>query len=125
MALGKYQDLNFPDIASTRAAISMPELLNQQTGVSGYGISKLDTTGGYNPNPTIPHSSYDTALKGTYRGGLLNHIPREVMFPDFYKERRKLNLPKGSDDRAFGMKKLYQDANEEWLEGILKYLDKS
>lgn len=123
IALGKYQKAGMPDIVSTRFAITEPELLGLPTGVSGYAISRMDPSGRLVTDPTVPHTTYPVQLGGKgYVGGLLDQVPREVMFPDFYATRRAAGIPTRGDDRSFMSRKVYQDANQQWLDNVMQYL---
>ena len=44
------------------------------------------------------------------------------MFPDFYKRRRAAGAPAGADDRSFSISKVSQNADQQWLDGIMEYL---
>ena len=124
MALGQHQTAGFPDIASTRAAISEPALLGQPTGVSGYAISRLGPQSKMIEAPSVPHSTYSTQVQGgEYRGGLSTPIPREMMFPAFFEQRRAAGAPKLADDRAFTMGNVSQDATQQWLDTISQYIE--
>ena len=86
----------------------------------------MDPTGRLVHNPKVPHATYPTQIGGQhYVGGLDRSIPRDVMFPDFYAKRRAANIPPLGDDRAFGMSDVSQDANQEWLDGVMRYLSRS
>ncbi len=123
MALTEHQAKGFPDIASTRFAITDPTLLGQPTGVSGHSIARLDPTGKVITDPMVPHTTYSTQLGGQgYLGGTEVPIPREVMFPDFYANRRATGQPQGADDRAFSMGNVSQPANQQWLDTVMGYL---
>lgn len=123
IALGKYQKAGMPDIVSTRFAITEPELLGLPTGASGYAISKMDPSGRLVTDPQVPHTTYPVQLGGKgYVGGLLDNVPREVMFPDFYATRRAAGIPTRGDDRSFMSRKVYQDANQQWLDNVMQYL---
>jgi len=123
MALKGYQENGFPEIGSTRYAITEPALIGQPTGVSGYAISRLDPSAPVVHDPLVPHSTYRTQmLANGYRGGLDAHVPRNIMFPDFYKMRRAAGAPVKADDRAFTMSDVSQNANQQWLDGIMQYL---
>lgn len=65
----------------------------------------------------------NTQLAGTYLGGLEQSLPREVLFPDFFKERRAKGLPKLADDRAFSMSNVSQLATQEWLDTVMKVME--
>jgi hypothetical protein len=102
VARARHQAAGFPEIASTRFAISEPALVGQPTGASGYAISRVDPAGRVITDPQVPHPSYNTQLGGLgYLGGLDTPIPREIMFPDFYAARRAAGTPASKDDRAF------------------------
>jgi hypothetical protein len=117
MALAGHQQAGFPDIGSTRFAISERELIGQPTGVSGLSITrpKLDLS-------PSSHGTYDTQIGGEYLGGLDTPIPRDVMFPDFYAARRAAGKDAGFDDRAFSTGHVSQMADQKWLDGVMKYL---
>jgi hypothetical protein len=123
VGLKAHQDQGFPEIGSTRFAITAPELIGTPTGSSGYAISRLDPEGRVISAPRVPHTTYNTQLGGTYLGGLAQPIPREVMFPDFFAARRAAGLPKLADDRAFSMSNVAQAANNRWLDGIMKHIE--
>jgi hypothetical protein len=123
LALARHQQAGFPEIGSTRFAISEPALLGQPTGVSGYAISRADP-----PRviyaPLVPHPSYNTQLGGAgYVGGLGTPIPREIMFPDFYAARRAAGAPKREDDIAFRRGDMHQIAHQKWLDEVIRYIE--
>jgi hypothetical protein len=123
MALGEYQKAGFPEIGSTRSAISVPELIGQPTGVSGYNIAKLDPTGRLISSPAVPHTTYNTQMAGQgFLGGLETQVPRNIMFPSFYKERRAEGGVERADDRAFTIGNVSQVADQEWLDNIMRFL---
>ena len=123
LALARHQRAGFPEIGSTRFAISEPALLGQPTGVSGYAISRVDP-----PRviaaPLVPHPSYSRQLGGPgYLGGLGTPIPREIMFPDFYSARRVAGMPHTSDDPAFRRGDVHQIADQKWLDDLMGYIE--
>lgn len=90
--------------------------------MSGYAISRVDPAGRVIVDPQVPHPSYDTQLGGLgYTGGLDGEIPREVMFPDFYAERRAAGASANRDHRAFRLDGPHQVADQKWLDGVMKY----
>ena len=123
--LKKFQDAGFPDLASTRFALTEPELLDAPLHASGFSIAKMDPSGRVISDPIKPHSTYNTQLAGEYVGGLDTLIPREVMFSDFYKRRRAAGLPERADYYSFMRSNPVQDANQEWLDGIMRYIEMS
>jgi hypothetical protein len=125
MALGKWQNAGFPEVGSTRFAISEPALVGEPTGATGYAISKLDPAGKVINNPIVPHTTYNTQLGGKgYVGGLERSVPRDIMFPDFFRARRAAGAPILADDRAFSMSNVSQPANQEWLDRLMAYLER-
>lgn len=111
-ALGQHQEKGFPEIGSTRIAISQLELIGQPTGVSGYAVSRLDPSGSHQPQ--VPHTTYSTHLGGFgYLGGLERPVPPELMFPDFLARRRAECKAPLSDDRSFSLSNVHQVANQQ------------
>ncbi len=126
VALGNLQGMGFPDIGSTRYAITEPAMIGKPTGASGYAISRLDPAGRWTNKPEVPHTTYPSQMiEGEYKGGLELQVPREIMFPDFYKQRRLEGRPQGSDDRSFSLSRVSQDANQEWLDNLMKWTERS
>ena len=122
MDKGKWRRGGFPDIAASRKAITEPELLDVPVGSTGYTIARLDPLGRVVENPRIPHKTYDTQLMGQYVGGLEQQIPREVMFSDFYAQRRARGMPESGDDYAFKRADVMQEATPQWLDSVMNYL---
>ena len=123
MALGEHQGKGFPDIGSTRAAITDPRFIGQPTGVTGYSMARLDPTGKIITDQKAPHITYRSKIAGKYLGGLDEHIPREIMFPDFYAGRRAASKKPLSDDRAFTMSNVHQVADQKWLDNLMKHIE--
>jgi hypothetical protein len=124
-ALGEYQKAGFPDIGSTRFAITAPDLVGQPTGMSGSGIARGIPNALPIAAPTVPHTTYPVQMAGEYRGGLETPLPREVLFPDFYAGRRAAGKRPGSDDRSFSLSNVQQIADQMWLDRVMSYLDVS
>ena len=80
-----FQNAGFPSVAQARFAATEDILKNVQAGESGSGIAQLDLSKGVIRDPINPHSTYPTQLSGTYMGGLLDTVPRNVLFRDFFK----------------------------------------
>ena len=122
MELEKFRSGGFPDVAAARKAITEPELLDVPVGSSGYTISRLDPMGRIVESPRIPHKTYDTQLMGQYVGGLEQQIPREVMFADFFADRRARDMPLSGDEYAFQRSNVLQEATPQWLDSVMNYL---
>lgn len=64
---------------------------------------------------------------GQYLDSLEEQIPHELMWPDFYKARRaegaSPGVGGGGDRKSFMSRNITQEANAEWLDPIMKYLE--
>lgn len=125
IAQDKYRQAGFPDVPSTRAAILEPDLLDAPLWSSGFSVARMDPTGRVIPNPRTPHKTYDTQLGGEYIGGIEQPIPRDVMFPDFFKERRTRGAPASGDNYAYQRADVVQKADQQWLDGVMSYIEQA
>ena len=123
MQLEEFQKAGFPDIAETRWAITDPRLLDEPMYSSGLGISRMAPGSDLVTNPVTPHKTYNTQLRGQYIGGTDASIPISVMYPDFFKQRRAIGAPVSGDLRSFELGRPAQPTNQEWLDGLMKYLE--
>ncbi len=112
MQLDEFQNAGFPNIAYTRYAITDPLLLNEPMYSGGLAIGKMKPGADLITNPVSPHKTYDTQLAGEYFGGLEQSLPKEVLFPDWYKKRRMANTPVSGDVRSFQVSKPIQPTNQ-------------
>ena len=116
----------FPDLATTRVALTVPELIDVPLHSSGFTIAKLDPAGRIVTDPASPvHPSYNTQLAGQYVGGFAAQPPRSVMFPTFYNARRAAGLPESGDIRSFQTGHPGQVANQEWLDSVMNWMEKN
>jgi hypothetical protein len=115
----RHQKAGFPDIPSTRFAITEPQLLQQPTGSTGFNIATPDPFN-ISRNPTVPHETYNTQMGGQYFGSLAKPVPRDVMFPDWAKTRPP-NEPSPINDYTFERQLPTQQANQQWLDNIMKW----
>jgi hypothetical protein len=122
MQLDKFQEAGFPNIAYTRYAITDPLLLNEPMYSGGLAIGKMKPDAPLITNPVSPHKTYDTQLAGEYFGGLEQSVPKEILFPDWYKMRRGINAPESGDVRSFQLSKPIQQTNQEWLDNLMNYM---
>ena len=97
MDTAPFQMAGFPDVGKTRYAITEPSLRNIKAGSTGAVIARPDLNKAPSPSK---HSTYDTQIYGDYVGGLLDQVPRNVMFKDFYKalDNRKTSTGKPLND---------------------------
>ena len=122
MQLDEFQNVGFPNIAYTRYAITDPLLLNEPMYSGGLAIGKMKPDAALITNPISPHKTYDTQLAGEYFGGFEQSVPKEVLFPDWYKMRRQIGAPTSGDVRSFQFAKPIQPTNQEWLDNLMNYM---
>ena len=126
MGLKQHSNAGFPDLATTRAAISEPGLMDAPLHSSGFTIAKMNPAGSIITDPASPaHTSYNTQLAGNYVGGFAAQPPRSVMYPSFYNERRAAGKPESSDPRSFQLGHPGQVANQEWLDSVMGWMEKN
>lgn len=81
--------VGFPDMGAIRYAITDPELTDVGAYRGGMAFGKLDPQAGMIENPTFPHGTYESQMKG---GGdvfrLQQDIPMGLLFPDRLNEPR-------------------------------------
>jgi hypothetical protein len=123
MQLDEFQNAGFPNIAYTRYALTDPKLIDEPMYSSGLGISKLQPGADLVTNPITPHKTYDTQMRGQYAGGFQQSVPMGIIYPDWFKQRRAAGAPISGDPRSFDLAKPIQMTNQEWLDGLMKYLE--
>jgi len=122
MQLDDFQKVGFPNIAYTRYGITDPLLLNEPMYSGGLAIGKMQPGSKIITNPMSPHKTYNTQLTGDYIGGFEQSVPKEILYPDWYKKRRIDNTPISGDVRSFQLSNPIQPTNQEWLDGVMQYL---
>lgn len=80
-----FQNAGFPSVAQARYATTEEVLKNVRAGESGSGIAQLDLSAMPDSNPLYPHGTYSSQLYGNYIGGLLDTVPRNILWRDFFK----------------------------------------
>ena len=86
------QDKGFPSPAEARYSVTDPTQREMPAGMFGLGASKIDTSAplmfntpkGNLPKTNVPHSTYNTQIKGEYFGSL-PIVPQGLIFDDIYK----------------------------------------
>lgn len=122
MSLEDFRKGGFPDVASARKAITEPELLDVPLGTTGYAIAKIDPAGRMTKSPNMAHKTYNTQLAGDYFGGLDQQVPYDVMFPNFFAQRRAAGASPSSDYRSFSMNNVAQPLDQQWLDGVMQHI---
>lgn len=81
--------VGFPDMGAIRYAITDPELTDVGAYRGGMAFGKLNPQAGMIENPTFPHGTYESQMKG---GGdvfrLQQDIPMGLLFPDRLNDPR-------------------------------------
>lgn len=122
MDKAKYRDMGFGIRQDAVGAIAQPGLENVARGDSGFGLMQA-IPGAKTFKDSGIHQSYDTVIPGDYRGGLADSLPANVMFPDTFKWMQGLGRKPDSQLGSLMMDpKLYQRADEKWLESVSRYL---
>ena len=123
MDKAKYRDAGFPDINLARIAITDPKLLNVDPFTSGLNVGR--PTGLLTNDQFIKHPSYEYQIGGDYEGGLGN-LPGQIIWRDFFENRRKINSPVGSDQRSFMMSspQMVSRVDDQMVEEVNAWLER-
>ena len=130
----KWQKAGFPDVGEARFSASNPELLGSPRLTTGHAFSEVEPSGRVIKNPDLKHKTYPALIPSTgegYLGGSSNPIPSNLMFRDFYKTLKTkdksgkaidYDSPAGQTlaQQSLMTKVPYQDATQEWLDGIME-----
>ncbi len=127
--------LGFPDQASVRAAISVPDMLGTGSGdQAGRMITKIDYNAPF--DETSRHKTYPTGLKGVegepvYRmadeTGQFRDVPVSMFFPDFMESRKIDGVlpPEAANIRSMELRQATQPVNTQVEDIIREYLRSS
>ena len=122
MDKGQWLSENFPEIGANRVALTKPDFVFSPEGASGYNIAQIDTgRGAMDPRDVIlPHPTYAKQMSGTRVGGFEYEVPRELMWPDFFKRAER-----GEDisPYTFSLVQPMQRITPEWSDNIARYLE--
>ena len=123
MDKAEFQNLGFPDVASTRVAITDPEYLDLPLASGGMTVGRISKDQPILENVITPHPTYNTQIGGEYIGGFEVPIPRQLLAPDFYAQRRALGTDPKDDPRSFQLGKPSQEATPEWVDRLSEYIE--
>ena len=127
----EYFKKGFPDIGSTRFAVTSPDLIHANALDSGHMISS--TTGRPLKDMKFQHPSYPTGLEGVARGGFEVPLPAHIAWPDWMKSRFpeqsaagmldqiKLGSP---DLRSFDYSAVSQKHTPQWVDEAMAYTER-
>ena len=122
MQMDEFQKAGFPNIDYTRFALTDPKLMDEPMYSSGLAIGKMSPNAGVITDPRVPHKTYPSQLAGQYVGGFEQSVPMEIMFPDYFKQRRATGRPVSGDVYSFYRGAPVQPTNQEWLDGLMNYI---
>ena len=119
-SLNEFQKMGFPDLTTARIAIADPELIRTPLHYGGQSFGRM--TGETILTPKMPHGTYPAQAGGEYLGRLPDEVPREIMYPDFYRKRRAAGTDVAGDARSFELSKPTQFVDQEWIDTVGNYL---
>jgi hypothetical protein len=123
MTLDQFKTAGFPDLPTTRAAITEQSLMDAPIHAGGFSIAKMDPSGRIIANPVAPHTTYNTQLAGQYVGGFERPIPRELLYSDFTSVRRAAGTDPAGDMRSFQLSNPAQQATQQWVDNLMRFIE--
>jgi len=122
----KWKKMGFPHLGLARVAITDPKLLTVDPFSAGLSIGRPTGGGLLDLENKMPHKSYDTQIGGEYLGGLLDQVPGDLIFRDFFKTRRDAGIPTSGDQRSFMMSPYTKQlVDQQMVDEVNQYLDYS
>lgn len=127
-----YLEDGFPFVGAVRAAITDPSLQRTPyfaTGQSigrarGGGLLSMDDAKYGNYGGVMPHKSYDSQIEGDYLGKLIENVPAELIFRDFFNARRNAGIATSGDQRSFMMSPyVAQRVDNQMIDDVSQYLE--
>ena len=123
MTLDQFKTAGFPDLPTTRAAITEQSLMDVPIHAGGFAVAKMDPTGRIITESPAPHTTYNTQLAGQYVGGFEQPIPRELLFSDFTQARRAAGTDPAGDMRSFQLSNPVQQVTQEWVDSLMRFME--
>jgi hypothetical protein len=124
MDKGVYREAGFPDVGATRLAITDPRLINAQPFDTGLTFGSVDVAAPLTETTPDIHSTYRSQIHGDYVGGLLDNVPGDMIWRDFFGTRRAAGASPASDQRAFMMTpSIKQKVDAQMVEEVSRYLE--
>lgn len=125
MGTAKYQKLGFPDIASTRFAITDPRLVHTPSNTVGLEIARA------RPNTQIvlpsemnfKHNTYPVGLIGDYVGGFQTPLPFELGLPSVYKADALTGRTQPQRQRSIAMNPTAEVIDQEFVDNAMGFLE--
>lgn len=124
MDKGVYRDAGFPDVGATRLAITDPRLINAQPFDTGLTFGRVDVEAPLTETTPDIHSTYRSQIHGDYLGGLLDNVPGDMVWRDFFGARRAAGASPATDQRAFMMTpSIKQKVDGQMVDEVSRYLE--
>jgi len=127
MDKAQYRDQGFPtfkemrDLANDQGLIDIPK---GGSGTSIFQAKPFEST-----MPIDSHQSYDTGIRGDYKGGLIDSLPPQVMFPKIWQHLSQASNKHGdplTEPQKIGSlmmnPKLFEKTDQQWLDNVSEYL---
>tara|TARA_Y100001963_G_scaffold78267_1_gene108462 strand:- start:216 stop:1889 length:1674 start_codon:yes stop_codon:yes gene_type:complete len=130
----EFRDIGFPVYHDVMNAVTKPELMPLNRGDAGTTMFSLEPDSPLSTDSR--HSSYDTAIPGSYLGGLESAVPAQVMYPKTfdYLATQKTKPEEGKPSRFFtedekigslGMAHHWEVFDQEWVDKVSEWLQSS
>ena len=131
----RWRDQGFATIGNLESALTDPALRGARLGEAGYTIGRIG--GDFGLTEINTHPSYNTGIKGEYRGGFERQVPANILFPDAWEKLGKeLTKPqKGGTPKPLSYsqmvdalskrKDLFQIADARWVDSVSKWFEQN
>ena len=127
----EFRNIGFPVYHDVLKSVTKPELMPLNRGDAGSTMFSLEPDSPLSTDSR--HRSYDTAIPGSYLGGLESAVPADVIFPKTFKKlATKKTKPKdGSPGRLFteqekigslGMAHHWEVFDPQWVDTVSDWL---
>lgn len=120
----KWKKMGFPHLGLARVSITDPDLLTVDPFSTGLSVGKPTGGGLLSKGDVTPHYSYDSQIGGTYEGRLGQQVAGDLIWRDFFKDRRDAGIPASGDQRSFMMSPYTkQTVDQQMVDEVSRYLE--